>query len=235
MAGEGRGAAEPFVSVVVPVFNGADVLGDCLASLVAQDYPKDRCEIIVVDNNSTDATAEIIRRHPVRYVFENAVQSSYAARNRGIRESRGEILAFTDADCRAQSDWLRRGAAALSDARVGGAAGRIEAEPPTTLAQRYAVEKRALSQETAMTGNSFKPAAYTANAFYRKVVLERVRLFDAAVKSGGDADLAWRVQERLGLAIAYCPDAVVLHSTGNASRICCASGGTTATARWSTT
>ena len=94
---------------------------------------------------------------------------------------------------------------------MGGAAGRIEAEPPTTLAQRYAVEKRALSQETAMTENSFKPAAYTANAFYRKAVLEQVGLFDAAVKSGGDADLAWRIQERLGLAIAYCPDAVVRH------------------------
>ena len=202
---------QPFVSVVVPVFNGEGVLEACLASLAAQDYPKDRYEVIVVDNNSTDATAQIVRRFPMRYVCENTRQSSYAARNRGIREARGEVIAFTDANCRATPEWLRRGVAALADASVGGVAGRIEAEAPQTIAQRYAVEKRALSQEVALTENAFRPAVYTANAFYRKSVLQQAGCFDATVKSGGDADLAWRVQERLGLPIAYASGAVIVH------------------------
>ena len=204
-------AARPFVSVVVPVFNGAETIGACLTALLAQDYPSDRREIIVVDNNSTDGTAAIVQTFAVRYVREEQVQSSYAARNRGIREARGELIAFTDADCVASPQWLRRGAAGFANASVGGVAGSIRPLPPATLAQRYASEKGALSQEKALAENSFLPAAYTANAFYPKVALERAGLFDPMVKSGGDADLAWRVQERLGLSIALCPDAVVQH------------------------
>ena len=201
----------PFVSVVVPVFNGEGALEACLSSLVAQDYPQDRCEVIVVDNNSTDTTAQVIRRFPVRYVFEGSRQSSYAARNRGIAEARGEIIAFTDADCVASPDWIRRGVEPFADARIGGVAGAVQPLEPRTLAQRYAVEKRVLSQETALRENAFRPAIYTANAFYLVSVLKQVGGFDAAVQFGGDADLAWRVQMQLGLSVAYCSGAVVHH------------------------
>ena len=54
--------ALPFVSVIVPVYNAKGMVGDCIESLLNQDYPKDRYEIIVVDNDSTDGTAEVIRR-----------------------------------------------------------------------------------------------------------------------------------------------------------------------------
>ena len=202
---------QPFVSVVVPVFNGEDMLDACLSSLAAQDYPQGRCEVIVVDNNSTDATAQIIKRFPVRYVLEGSRQSSYAARNRGITEARGEIIAFTDADCVASPDWIRRGVEPFADARIGGVAGAVQSREPRTLAQRYAVEKHVLSQETALRENAFRPAIYTANAFYRISALQQVGGFDAAVQFGGDADLAWRVQMRLGLSVAYCPGAVVHH------------------------
>lgn len=202
---------KPFVSVIVPVFNGEATLAACLESLAAQDYPRDRYEILVVDNNSTDRTAAVAQSHAVRCVREDRVQGSYAARNRGIHEARGEIVAFTDADCVASPQWIRQGVAGFADASVGGVAGAIHPLPPKTLAQRYAVETRTLSQETALHENSFRPAVYTANAFYRKTVLEQAGLFDPTVKSGGDADLAWRVQERLRLGIAFCPEAVVQH------------------------
>lgn len=201
----------PRVSVIVPVYNGAETIGACLEALVAQDYPKDQLEILVVDNKSTDETARVVARYPVRCVREDQAQSSYAARNRGVGEASGELLAFTDADCVPARDWLRRGVAAFADARIGGVAGEIQPLPPQTIAQRYAVEKRALSQEGALRQNSYRPAVYTANAFYRKRALEQAGLFDPSVKSGGDADLAWRVQERLGLTLAYCPEAVVYH------------------------
>ncbi len=201
----------PFVSVVVPVYNGAETIGACVHALLTQDYPADRREILVVDNNSTDDTARVVRALPVRYVAERGAQSSYAARNAGVAAARGEILAFTDADCVPAPDWLRRGVAAFADAGVGGVAGVIRPQPPTTLAQRYAVEAHALSQETALQGNSYRPAAYTANAFYRRAAWEAAGGFDPHVRSGGDADLAWRVQERAGLRIAYAGDAVVAH------------------------
>lgn len=205
-------AAQPLVSVIVPVYNGAGTIGACLRALAAQDYPADRYEVIVVDNNSTDGTAGVIRQcSAARYVRETSAQSSYAARNRGIGEARGEILAFTDADCVPDGGWLTAGVAACLRPGVGGVAGAVLPQAPATLAQRYAVRHEALSQDTAVRGNSYKPAAYTANAFYRKDAVERVGRFDASVKSGGDAELAWKVQEQLGLSVVFAPDAVVRH------------------------
>jgi cellulose synthase/poly-beta-1,6-N-acetylglucosamine synthase-like glycosyltransferase len=201
----------PFVSVIVPVHNGADTIEACVRALLAQDYPADRREIIVVDNNSSDGTADAVRALPVRCVAERGVQSSYAARNAGVAAARGEVLAFTDADCVPAADWLRRGVAAFADESVGGVAGAIRPLPPTTLAQRYAVEAQALSQEIAVSGNSYRPAAYTANAFYRRAAWDAAGGFDPHVRSGGDADLAWRVQERCGLRIAYVGNAIVAH------------------------
>ena len=60
----------PLISIVVPVFDGEDLIGDCIESLLAMDYPEDRREIIVVDNKSNDRTAEIIGRYPVIGVLE---------------------------------------------------------------------------------------------------------------------------------------------------------------------
>jgi len=200
----------PFVSVIVPVFNGQDTIEACLNALVAQDYPADRYEVIIVDNNSTDGTTRLVQQFPVRYILERSRQSSYAARNRGVREAQGALLAFTDADCVPDPAWLRYGVAAFASATVGGVAGTIASLDPATVAQRYAVRKGALSQETALTQNSFRPAVYTANALYRKAALEQAGGFDPGVISGGDADLAWRVQE-LGFSITFAPQAVVRH------------------------
>lgn len=201
----------PFVSVIVPVHNGAGTIEACVRALLAQDYPRDRYEVLVVDNRSTDGTPELVAREPVRLLREEAIQGSYAARNRGIREARGEVLAFTDADCIAHPGWIRQGVRALAQPGVGCVGGRILAHAPRTLAQRYAAATGALSQEAALWENAFKPAVYTANAFYPKAAVERVGGFDPRVRSGGDADLAWRVQSQLGLSAAFAPEAVVEH------------------------
>ena len=201
----------PFVSIVVAARNEQAHIGVCLESLLAQDHPNDRYEIIVVDNDSTDRTAEVIRRYPgVRYVFEHAGHSAAIARNRGISESRGELIAFTDADCVASSSWLRQGVAGFSEDRIGCVAGEIKADCPRTLAQRYAERRQALSQRWTLQ-EAFRPYAQTANAFYRRRVLEALGSFDASLVICEDADLAWRMQERLGLSIAFRPEAIVSH------------------------
>lgn len=90
--------ALPFVSVIVPVYNAEGMVGDCIESLLNQDYPKDRYEIIIVDNDSTDGTAEVIRRYPVKYMMEREMHTCFAAEDTGARASRGELLAFCDSD-----------------------------------------------------------------------------------------------------------------------------------------
>jgi cellulose synthase/poly-beta-1,6-N-acetylglucosamine synthase-like glycosyltransferase len=99
--------------------------------------------------------------------------------------------------------------AALADEDAGGAAGRIEAAPGTTLVERFQVDERVLDAANAFTRPAL-PFAQTANAAYRRVVFERVGLFDPTLFSGGDLDLSWRMQ-RAGWGLSYAPGAVVRH------------------------
>ncbi len=95
---------QPFISVVVAAYNAERLIGQCLDSLLAMDYPTDRIEIIVVDNGSTDRTAEIIAGFPVARLREER-RGAASARNTGIAKACGDIIAFTDSDCIVEPDW----------------------------------------------------------------------------------------------------------------------------------
>jgi|WetSurMetagenome_2_1015567.scaffolds.fasta_scaffold377066_1 glycosyltransferase involved in cell wall biosynthesis len=94
-------------SIIVPVYDTSAHLQRCIQSLVTQDYPRDGFEILMVDNGSTDASPGILRAAAGIRVLCESTRGSYAARNRGVREARGEVLAFTDSDCIPAPDWLR--------------------------------------------------------------------------------------------------------------------------------
>lgn len=200
----------PFVSVVVPVYNEAHVLSNCLQGLFDQSYPSDAYEVIVVDNGSTDGTRQIIDRYPVRYAEETSTQSSYAARNEGIRVAQGEIIAFTDADCVPHPNWLVTGVKPFRDSSVGGVAGRIVSGEPSNDVEAELRRQNWLA-ETATLEHSFLPYAQTANAFYRQSIFNRIGDFEETWVSGGDADLAWRMQLETPLALVHEPGALVEH------------------------
>lgn len=101
--------SEPRVSVVVPAHNGETMLAESLPALAASDLPRDRWELIVVDDASSDRTPEVARRHADRVVSLDAPAGGPArARNRGSQVARGEILVFVDADVRVRGDALGR-------------------------------------------------------------------------------------------------------------------------------
>ncbi|HYH04917.1 MAG TPA: glycosyltransferase [Bacillota bacterium] len=121
----------PQVSVIIPVYNGAAFIDSCLRCLERQNYPKDRMEILVVDNGSTDETRDKAEKYRAT-VLHCETRGPAAARNVGIKAAKGEILLFTDADCLAAPDWvlnhvLAHGYYQLADASVkvigGGVAG----------------------------------------------------------------------------------------------------------------
>jgi len=120
----------PLMSIIIPVYNGAHIIGPLLDSIQQLDYPPNRYEVLVVDNNSTDDLESVVAPYPVKLSHERDVQGSYAARNQGIKQARGEILVFTDADCRVHPQWLRCLQAAFVDAAIGGAAGTIQGVEP---------------------------------------------------------------------------------------------------------
>jgi O-antigen biosynthesis protein len=199
-----RDGGPPFVSVVVPARNCERTIGDCLASILRGDYPDDRREVLVVDNASTDRTAEVIHGYPVRRLQELR-RGPAAARNRGIAESRGEIVAFLDADCVATTGWLRELVRDLRD--DAGVAGEIVSFPPRTPAERYRASRTVFLQKSAIKRT--RPFAATGNAAFRREVFDTIGLFDPWLITAEDQDFSWRFFAA-GLRLAYSERALVL-------------------------
>jgi cellulose synthase/poly-beta-1,6-N-acetylglucosamine synthase-like glycosyltransferase len=198
----------PYVSVIVPVRDGESTIADCLDSILATDYPAERREILVVDNGSGDGTAALIQSRPVRYLRERKRGVSNA-RNRGIAESRGEILAFVDADCLVERQWLSELVRPFEDPEVGSVAGDLQHAPPTTAAERQAARMLGNWQRFAFTSSPAYPI--TANAAYRRDVLELIGPFDPHMTRAQDVELGLRFQEHSGLRLAYAERATASH------------------------
>ncbi|MEM7204195.1 MAG: glycosyltransferase family A protein [Planctomycetota bacterium] len=201
----------PDVSVIVPVYEMAETLRETLAAIAEQTFARaGRVEVIVVDNGSTDRPADAVRDAGVRFAQE-PVAGSYAARNRGLALARGQIVAFTDADCIPRPDWIERGVAGLrSTANVGFVGGRVEAvfqQPDTPTSIEVYDSIVAVPQERLVRSFGF---AATANMFAFRSTFERVGLFDAGLRSGGDR-LWGQAVIREGMSAVYCDDAVVHH------------------------
>jgi GT2 family glycosyltransferase/glycosyltransferase involved in cell wall biosynthesis len=206
----GSSTTKPFVSIVIPAYNAEDTLALCLNSIAALSYPEDLLEVFLVDNCSTDSTVAIAQKYRVTVLHESSIKSSYAARNVGIRAAQGELIAFTDADCIVTPDWLTNLMGDWDDASIGCYSGEIEAYQPEDIIEVFSDREGILNQKGTLT-SVYLPYAQTANAAFRKTVFDQIGLFDPEMTSGGDADLAWRMQKTLGLKIKFVPEALVYH------------------------
>jgi len=200
----------PFISIIVPAYNAEKTIAMCIESLLRQDFPEGRIEIIVVDNNSSDGTRDVVSKYPVRLYEEKSIQSSYAARNKGIKASRGEILAFTDSDCEVRKDWLRELIQRFEDETVGCFVGEIHGLGTESPVQEYLLKLKVLWQKASLQK---KPMSYavTANVAYRRAVFDKIGLFDDCFISGGDVDFFWRMTLQTDYRYCYNPKAVVGH------------------------
>jgi len=201
----------PRVSVIVPIYNGESDLPELINCLQDQSYSPELLELLLVDNLSSDATATIIKsiassrvyRGPRISYLTQRLRSSYAARNTGIRAAKGEILVFTDVDCRPQRDWVEHLIEALSDPAIGIVAGNIGSlEPGLTFIEKYSCRRKMLSQEFTLD-NNYYPYGQTANIAVRREVFEEIGMFRPWLRSGGDADLCWRMLNESPWRLAY--------------------------------
>jgi cellulose synthase/poly-beta-1,6-N-acetylglucosamine synthase-like glycosyltransferase len=204
--------SSPLLSVVVPAFNAEKTLRGCLSALVSQEFPQEQYEVIVVDNGSSDGTWAIVQsyRPAVHGLQETTAQGSYAARNAGVRTSRGRLIAFTDADCVPDPKWLRCLVEKFANPSLGAVAGEILPFDTGTPAEKFAAQTRMLSQSKTRN-HPYRPYAITANVAFRREVFEEIGLFHSGLKSGGDADLCWRMQAQTGWELAFTDAAIVLH------------------------
>ena len=204
----------PAVTVVVPVRDGAATLRRCLDGLAAQTLDERSLEVVVVDNGSTDGSAALAAAHDrVDRVVHEAQPGSYAARNAGIRVARGDVLAFTDADCRPDPDWLAEGLIALDGVHaVGGHVEPVLPAAPNPWARYDAALY--LDQAAHVARDGF---AATANLLLRREVVQRVGPFDAHLRSGGDVEMGHRLRHA-GFVLAHAPRAVVHHDVRTTAR-----------------
>lgn len=201
--------APPKVSVIVPVWNGAATIGACLRSLLVQDYPSGRMEVLVVDNGSSDGSREICRSHGIVPLIESRPGAG-VARNLGLENASGEVIAFTDADCEVPSEWLSRAVRAL-----GGAPAILGAIEPVPGGNRYARARASLHAEylaecRRLDEQDNLDRLDTANAVLWKEVLDRVGGFHPDVFPAEDRELGARIADRAG-AIRFAADVVVRH------------------------
>jgi GT2 family glycosyltransferase len=194
--------------VVVPVYNGEGTIAECLDSLLALEYPEERVELLVVDNGSRDGTAGVLRPYGDRIKrLEESTRGPAAARNAGLRAAEGDVVAFTDADCRVERDWLRAIVAPLEDARVGIVGGTIRALPPANDVEQFGEvihdHHKAIEVWT-------PPEAISMNWASRRAVLRKLGGFDERFRRCEDVDLSYRVVQA-GYTLAFAPAAVVYH------------------------
>jgi GT2 family glycosyltransferase len=197
----------PRASVVVCTYNGGRTLDQCLRSLRELDYPD--FEVIVVDDGSTDDTREILRPYSEVKAIHQPNRGLSAARNVGLHAATGEVIAYTDSDCFADTDWLthlvdqleRTGAAAVGgpnltpeDGWLAACVGAAPGQPTHVLESDQVAEH--------VPG---------CNMAFRRDALLAINGFDPLYrKAGDDVDVCWRLQQS-GWWITFAPGAFVWH------------------------
>ncbi len=198
----------PEFAVVIPARNESELLPRCLEALDGLDYPRERLEIVVVDNGSEDDTNAVAQRHGVRVVTLEHATTIAAARNEGVRATSASYVAFLDADCCASADWLTAAAAVLEQTELQPiiACGSYPAPPASGTWMQ-----RTWGFLAARPPGPPAPTAWlpSANLIVRRDAFLSVGGFNEQLESCEDADLCYRLQ-KLG-TIVYASDVRAVH------------------------
>ena len=215
------------VSVIVVCYNEEDNIGECLESLVVQDYDGGAYEVIVVDGDSKDRTIAIARGYEERYSFVRVIvdprRGTAVARNTGVRAASYDLIAFLDADCVATPSWIcslvdvYRGARERDPkiAAVGGASLISEGSNPFVKALKIALNSY-MGSAGRVTGKCHSRERFvedlpSLNVIYGKGLFARLGFFnDSLMDEGEDADFSYRILNA-GMRLLYSPLPVIYH------------------------
>ena len=201
-------ASWPKVSVVVCAFNAADTIDDCLASLDALTYPK--TEILLIDDGSRDNTAVIAQQHPKVRVISVPNGGLSNARNVGLAEATGEIIAYTDADVQVDPDWLTYLIQPLVTSNAAGTGGpNLVPHDDPWVAQ--CVARSPGGPTHVLLDDRVAEHVPGCNMAFRRDALLSIGGFNSVyLRAGDDVDICWRLQAK-GLQIHFSPSALVWH------------------------
>lgn len=212
------------VSVVVVARNEEQRIERCLRSLLEQSYPTGNYEIIVVDGGSGDGTWRIVKEFPVRLVVDKYGTLGHQ-RNTGVYMSKGEYVAFIDADCQAGPDWLKQFVDNLDNSSqvvsaITGPNHMMDSDPPLAKTifymQQTLIGSGGSPQSYPVKGKlSFVVSVPNCNAIYRREVLLDCP-YDNQLTFGEDAEVNFRLKQG-GYKFLYNPGAIVYHHRVNSA------------------
>ncbi len=200
------------ISVVIPAYNAEKTIIPCLESLVKQSFLSQ--EIIVVDNNSTDKTFQLVKNFNKNIILLLEMKKGpAAARNKGIKQATGEVIAFTDADCIADKDWIKNIVEAFNNKDIVGVVGQIEGYKPETLIEKFLAFSTLqppkgphIFEEYYLLSGGFP----TTNLSFKRSVLMKLGGFNLNWLRGQDCELCARVL-KTGNKIRFNSHALVYH------------------------
>lgn len=206
----------PFVSIIIPVRNAGKIIGQCLESLNNINYPRDKYEIIISDSESTDNTPEIVKKYGAVLVSTQK-RSVVAGRNEGFKIARGEIVAFSDADCVMDKDWIKNSLKYFADPKIGAVGGpniTPNNDKPFARAVGF-VFNQPLFCAGSVYGRILNKAKEVqsipgCNVIYRREVLDKVMPMDETLLEAEDYVTNQKIRQ-LGYRLIYTPDTVVWH------------------------
>ncbi len=201
------------VTVIIPVYKDDERLNLCLQALDKQNFPKDEFEVMLI-NNDPDGELKIDTNYDFPLTIENEnLKGSYAARNKGIRLAKGDILAFTDSDAIPDPDWIAEGVRSMKSASGEKIilAGKVQLtfENPTRMRFAECYEKYFGFPHQRNPGKTL-PVMVAGNFFIRSDTFREIGLFNPSLTSGGDTEFSNRAVEK-GYQIIYNPECTVLH------------------------
>ncbi|WP_254277427.1 glycosyltransferase family 2 protein [Halomonas sp. 3H] len=209
MSGE---VAPVIVSIIIPTYRDWESLQCCLIALAAQDLPRERFVLLVV-NNAPDEPPPPYLKLPIHARLLNEHNpGSYAARNRGGMEARGRLVAFLDADCAPDSGWLESALACMETQGADLVAGHIQLTYQSSKLAPAECYEKAFAFRQAQ--NVERGVAVTANLIARREVFDAIGGFNEQMMSGGDFEWTRRATAA-GFKLVYCPNAVVRHPARN--------------------
>ncbi len=194
----------PFVSVIIPCYQEKRFIAECLDSLLENDYPQEKMEILVLDGGSTDGTGDILgqysSRHPFIKVLENREKFQAFAMNKGIKESRGEIIIRCDAHSSYSRNYISRSVSRLSEDASVGNVGGIWVNSPSGKTRVSLAIAHSLECPLCVGPNSYRTGARKACfvntvpfGAWRREVFEEVGFFDENLRIAEDFEFNLRL------------------------------------------
>lgn len=203
------------ISVVIATYNRVDVIKDCIDSILSQDFPKDRYEIIIIDSSSDDSVKKIIDEYypvsnpKIQYFYQKR-EGLASARNLGIEKAVGDIVYFFDDDCILDKNCLNIISSSYDSKEIAGIEGGVAGYHSSTIIQKYG---DFLYHRTDTPPGGIIPGMdgpIGCNASYRKDVLTEVQGFDKQFKWMEDLEIAIKIRKK-GYYFKFIPSALVYH------------------------